>query len=112
MKLVEYLIVNKDLIEQYNMSPGKVAAQVGHVVEEIALAKQHDEIYKQWKSGSKTKIVLKAKEKELLKLIEAGAFYQRDNGLTEVPPGSLTVVGFPPADKAEMQKYVKRLRLY
>lgn len=112
MELVEYFIVNKDLIEKYDMSPGKIAAQVGHVAEDIALAKQDDAIFQLWRAGDRKKVVLKAKEKELIKLIEKGAFFVRDLGYTEIPRNSLTVVGFPPADKAEMQNLIKRLRLY
>jgi peptidyl-tRNA hydrolase len=36
-ELVQYYIVNKDLINNYNMSVGKIAAQVGHAARLIAL---------------------------------------------------------------------------
>lgn len=118
-KLVEYILVNKEL----NMGVGKIAGQVAHVqtiidnkvfelddkiyflseeildedVMDIRFAKEKELInnYYDWLySGSQTKIILRAKEKDLLKAIDMGAVYVRDNGLTEIPSGSLTAVGF------------------
>lgn len=129
-KLVEYILVNKEL----NMSVGKIAGQVAHVQtvidnkifelvlsEEIleedsmgsfAKEKELTNNYYDWfYSGSQTKIILRAKEKDLLKAIDMGAVYIRDNGLTEIPSGSLTAVGFFPQPKDNLVDFTKKFQL-
>ena len=129
-KIVEYILVNKEL----NMSVGKIAGQVAHVQtvidtkifelvlsEEIldedsmgsfAKEKELTNNYYDWfYSGSQTKIILRAKEKDLLKAIDMGAVYIRDNGLTEIPSGSLTVVGFFPQTKDNLVDFTKKFQL-
>lgn len=129
-KIVEYILVNKEL----NMSVGKIAGQVAHVQtvidnkifelvlsEEIldedsmgsfAKEKELTNNYYDWfYSGSQTKIILRAKEKDLLKAIDMGAVYVRDNGLTEIPSGSLTAVGFFPQPKDNLVDFTKKFQL-
>ena len=131
-KIVEYIIINKEL----DMGVGKIAGQVAHVqtiidnnFKHIADNSQRNfylktgieldekdlsvlEWYEKWfLVGSQTKIVLKAKEKDLLNAIKLGGFEVRDNGLTEIPKGSLTVVGFIPQPKSNLEKFTKRLQL-
>jgi len=124
---VEYFIVNSEL----NMSAGKIAAQVSHVATDIAVdlsvsdednfLRDHcgysEEDFKQinlfsdWHNNDQPKIILRAKEKDLLKLIDQGWYFIRDNGRTEIPENSLTVVGCVPNYKSELQKIVKRFQL-
>lgn len=134
-KIVEYIIVNKEL----GMSAGKIASQVAHVQTDIdhdihLLTQQKERIerleeylgglymdpkkelvlqwYEDWLFyGAQTKVILKAKEKDLRKAIEMGAFFIRDNGLTEIPAGSLTVVGFLPQPKSNLQEFTRRFQL-
>lgn len=135
-KLVEYILVNKEL----NMSVGKIAGQVAHVqtiidnkifelddkiyflseeildedIMDTRYAKEKELInnYYDWfYSGSQTKIILRAKEKDLLKAIDMGAVYIRDNGLTEIPSGSLTAVGFFPQPKDNLVDFTKKFQL-
>ena len=127
-EIVEYLIVNKDL----NMSIGKTCAQVAHAQKLIdsqyldlmvmwdweGFGKGEDgedlkafKDYNEWSEGNQKKIILRAKESKMLKAIEMGAVEVRDNGLTEIPPNSLTVVGFMPQPKANLQEFTKRLQL-
>lgn len=135
-KLVEYILVNKEL----NMGVGKIAGQVAHVqtvidnkifelddkiyflseeildedIMDIRFAKEKELInnYYDWLySGSQTKIILRAKEKDLLKAIDMGAVYIRDNGLTEIPSGSLTAVGFFPQPKDNLVDFTKKFQL-
>lgn len=135
-KLVEYILVNKEL----NMGVGKIAGQVAHVqtiidnkvfelddkiyflseeildedIMDIRFAKEKELInnYYDWLySGSQTKIILRAKEKDLLKAIDMGAVYVRDNGLTEIPSGSLTAVGFFPQPKDNLVDFTKKFQL-
>lgn len=117
-EIVQYFVVNSEL----NMSTGKIAAQVAHVTtlitkdfllnEQQILNQEDIQLFYKWLINNQTKIILKAKEKDLLKLIEQGFYYIRDLGKTEIPEGSLTVVGLPPMRKSEAKQYVKRLRLY
>ena len=111
-ELVQYFIINSEL----NMSSGKISAQVGHVATIIT----HDIIvfkkdiyltWLKWFQNDQKKIILRGKEKDLKKLIDVGFYYIRDNGLTEIPSGSLTVCGLPPMLKSEAQRFVKRLQL-
>ncbi len=107
-EIVQYYVVNKEL----NMSGPKMAAQVAHVATDVALKYQYDKEFIEWKKGSKTKIILSGKEKDLRKLKEQGFEYQIDEGRTEILENSLTVVGLTPMWKSQAQQYVKRLRLY
>lgn len=121
-KIVEYILVNKEL----NMGVGKIAGQVAHVQTiidnkiknyanlEVPTIDLLDAIrwYEQWFSvGPQTKIILGAKEKDLLKAIEMGAVEVRDKGLTEIPPNSLTAVGFIPQPKSNLVSFTKKFQL-
>ena len=114
---VMYLIVNNDL----NMSKGKIAAQVGHIVESIieelvkaeifssnqSKKKSFLEDYNLWKRVGRAKIVLKATQEEIKQLsILDDARYIIDAGLTQVEPGSMTVVGFLPS-KTKIENFNK-----
>lgn len=108
-ELVQYFIVNEEL----DMSKGKIAAQVAHaatIATAICISKEYQDFY-DWFHHSQAKVVLKAKEKELKKLKSLGYFAVIDEGRTEIPSGSLTVVALPPMLKSEAQKIVKRYRL-
>lgn len=107
-EIVQYFVVNKEL----TMSAPKLAAQVSHVAVEIALKYQHEDVFKMWRCGSETKILLEGKEKDLKRLIELGFDFIIDEGRTEIPENSLTVVGLKPMLKSQAQQYIKRLRLY
>lgn len=113
-KIVEYFIVNKDL----QMSPGKIAAQVAHAQTKIdedvyhMLNRDKLDLYEEWRNeNAMTKIVLGGHQKDLVKGIENEGYEVLDNGLTEIDPGSLTVVGFFPQDKDLAPKFIKRLQL-
>lgn len=106
-ELVQYFVVNKDLV----MSPGKIAAQVAHVATIITYTLRDTETWNEWYENDQPKIILRGKEKDLLKLIEEGAYYIRDNGRTEIPENSLTCIGFPPALKSEMKQKLKRFQV-
>ena len=113
-ELVQYIIINKDL----NMSPGKIAAQVGHVCTLCAMHileyKEWEwekyQIFKEWFNKDQKKIILEAHQKVLEKL--ENQFYSiRDNGLTEIPSNSLTAVSLGVMTRKEAEPYVKRLQL-
>lgn len=102
-----YVFVNSDL----GMSAGKIAAQVAHVAEKIAVEMMericgdgmvggHMLKYRHYLGHGHRKIILVATEKQMRELMkEEDAMHIIDEGYTEVPPDSLTVVGFFPSDK-------------
>lgn len=112
-EIVQYFVVNQEL----NMSIGKSCSQTAHVATLAMIdicTKENDEdlfLLGKWIDSGQKKIILRGKEKDLLKLIDQGFYYIRDNGLTEIPEGSLTAICLPPMYKSEAQKYVKRLQL-
>lgn len=105
-----YIIINGDL----KMSPGKMIAQCCHIVQIITDELVRDGYenyppsinyinYMKWCKNC-TKIILKATEEQLKKLMtnnnNVRCFY--DNGITtQVKPGSLTVIGFFPASPVD-----------
>lgn len=91
-------VVNSSL----KMSKGKIAAQVSHVA--MLLTEYASPLV------IGTAVVLKAREsilKELTKNPEVR--YIRDAGLTQVPKGSLTCVGF--VQNSEFKKITRKLKL-
>lgn len=132
-----YLVVRDSL----GMSVGKTAAQVGHAVgilygqfykldkhiqklmsrttirvpltederKELIL---YDEFYS-WQNNSFRKIVLKAKDSQWdrLKNLESAAYVVRDAGLTEIEPGSETVIGFWPMRKSQRANLLRKLQV-
>lgn len=116
--LVMYLIFNETL----NMSPQKLAAQCGHAVsimyeylikECIINGTKTDllDTFNLWRDTSFRKIILKADEKEWKKIIEEHDCIEvTDAGLTEVDPGSKTVLGLFPIRKSQRGRTLKRLR--
>ena len=109
---VMYLIVRNDL----GMSPGKVAAQVGHGVE-LALANGR-RFSPQWMPTDLpcAKIVLQANYDEIETIYFGIGAHKAtlviDEGRTEVPPNSITVLAMVPAPKSEFSEQLKHLRLY
>jgi len=125
---VMYIVVNKDL----NMSPGKLAAQVGHGVEkvcgyykyiwDITNSLESGDIHKgytvfindflEWQiEGQSTKIVLGADTKTFNKLKSyVSGFVITDAGRTELAPNTETVICFLPMEK-DSDKDIKRLQL-
>ncbi len=90
-----YIFVNQDL----NMGKGKIAGQAGHVVGKLTerLVKNPTQEYLDWSQTLFKKIVLKATKQQIIDLCQLdGALVIHDAGRTQIPSGSLTVVGFPP----------------
>ena len=123
---IMYLIVRESL----KMSPGKIAAQVGHGVGIIYNHYSHlkdvrsgaigerwlhlqSKIghFDSWQNQSFRKIVLRASDKEWEKLKrQLECFLVADAGLTEVEAGSETVIALWPMLKSSAPPLVKRLQ--
>lgn len=130
---VMYLVVNNSL----NMSPGKIAAQVGHAVMELSEKKAMYDLrlalnfpesilghnksqykeelekvipYNTWRVNCR-KVVLKANSSQWRKLRPIADVLIIDAGYTEIEPNSETVLGFWPMRKAEAPKLIKKLQV-
>ncbi len=115
---IMYLIVRDSL----GMSPGKTAAQVGHAVGMLYEHRRtlfmyspenygNQKKFDSWKRDSFRKVVLKAKDKQWEKLKDKlYCFVVRDAGLTEVDPGSETVIGVWPMKKSERINILRKLQ--
>lgn len=113
-----YLIVNDEL----GMSAGEVGAQVAHCAVALYIqimdikASSKDEKEKEalekWESGYQAKIVLKASKQEWAELEAVAHHVVCDAGLTEVNPGSKTVLGFRPMYARDRSAILKGLKLY
>lgn len=117
-ELVMYILVNEDL----TMSSGKISAQVGHCVvnymEQLFMSNSQDYLtYRAWKMLGQKKIVLKASQSFMLQLEKNPKYSNmsiRDNGLTEIPPHSLTTICLGVGTKSKFYEELpklKRLRL-
>lgn len=102
-----YIFVNMDL----KMEKGKIAGQVGHLCQritadiirmgyEISPVPQEYIDYMLWESNGSKKVVLKATQEQMIELIKMpNVRYIIDAGRTQIPSGSMTVVGFFPSNK-------------
>jgi len=129
---IMYLIVRKSL----GMSTGKIGAQCAHAAqmlllkyhkyvmmscssytnpEDLPFSKETYNVFTEWLDGSFRKVVLKADDKQWAKLKEEFSEKERvlvvDAGLTELEPGSETVIGLYPTRKSEASRLVRRLQV-
>ena len=111
----QVFVVNKDL----NMGKGKICAQVAHaaIVCYEKVKNDFPEIIKKWKEEGQKKIVLKASLDEILKIKNQLGNEKIPNcliidaGLTQIKPGSITVLGIGPYYEEEIDKFTKHLKL-
>ena len=120
--LCMYLIVRQD--EDIFMTPGKLAAQVGHAVESLTdeyyqsknmisiSAFERCGIYVAWRKENRRKVVLQADNKEWEKIKQEYPDCQIiiDAGYTCLEPNTPTVIGIWPMRKSQRSKTLKRLR--
>lgn len=107
------IIVRDDL----KLSKGKLAVQVAHAaVSAYELA--GGDVRRAWKEGGQKKVVLRvATLHDLFELKESArrhglpAVLITDAGLTEVPSGTITVLGIGPAEVNELDKLTGHLKL-
>tara|TARA_B100001996_G_scaffold288390_1_gene228629 strand:- start:1496 stop:1834 length:339 start_codon:yes stop_codon:yes gene_type:complete len=92
------LVVRADL----KLSSGKLVAQTGHAAVEVVLKARKSELslLTRWREEGARKISLKIPDENALKRLfedakDAGlvTYLVKDAGHTEIPPGTLTVVG-------------------
>lgn len=117
-----YVVARKEL----NLPGAKLAVQVGHLTELIAVEfysllnelsndewhKQEIQKYLDYTSTGTRKVVLGADDKEFEKIKTLHDCYVvRDAGLTVVAPNTETVLGFWPNKKSQAPKLIQRLQL-
>ena len=114
--MIDYKIDYKMVIvvrEDIDMSAGKIAVQVAHAAVECVLETKRvkPRWFRKWKEGNSKKVVVKVKDEDALidlkkKAEEMGivASLIADAGLTEVPPGTITVLGIGPAPSSYIDK--------
>ena len=102
------------------LSKGKLAAQVGHAAVECALKAQRYDAkgFEAWRRSGQKKTVLRvASEKEYYPLkaaAEAAGLSTaliKDAGHTEIPAGTVTVLGIGPGDEVTVDKVTGHLSL-
>lgn len=120
--IVMYLIVRESL----GMSVGKTAAQCAHasqilLLEYVSLtlhtnpcdkpAKQV--LFKEWLDTSFRKVVLRASDHQFRRMKKevTDHIIVVDAGLTEIDPGSETVLGLWPMRKSQAPKYLQKLQV-
>jgi len=115
-KYKQVVVVRSDL----NMSPGKLAAQVAHgSVSAAEKARQeHGEWLDEWLGEGQKKVVVKVSGENELREIQKKAKEARlpheliqDAGLTELPPGTSTVLAIGPAPNELIDKLTRNLPL-
>jgi PTH2 family peptidyl-tRNA hydrolase len=115
-KYKQVIVVRSDL----KMSKGKTAVQVAHgsVTAADRVRKTNPEIWKAWFSEGQKKVAVKVdSEDEIMRLQRVASFNDitsamiRDAGMTELPPGTTTVIGIGPADSVKVDKVTGDLKL-
>jgi peptidyl-tRNA hydrolase len=132
--IVMYLIVREDL----GMSLGKTCAQISHATKlllleyfkisvfQAALSKrpdadkiithareEHVAMINKWLAHRSTTITKRADKKEwekIKQLFDKNCFVVKDAGLTEIAPGSETVISLWPMHRSHTPKLIWRLR--
>ena len=111
------LVVRKDL----KLSAGKLAVQCSHAAVSCSLQakKSEQRIFESWTNGGARKICLSVKDEEALRILmgqakSAGLITNlvKDAGHTEIPAGTITVLGIGPAPRRIIDLLVGELKPY
>jgi PTH2 family peptidyl-tRNA hydrolase len=102
------------------MSKGKLAVQVAHGAVSAAEKARvsHQDVWRSWFQEGQKKVAVKVQsEEEILQLMREAALHRlpyaviRDAGMTELPPGTTTVIGIGPAKSEDVDKVTAKLKL-
>jgi peptidyl-tRNA hydrolase len=121
--LVMYLIIKKSV----KITPGKMGVQCGHATEMVAhqychdlqypIPGDHDQLeraknYREWLKESRRKILKEASDSKFEQVKEEQFhFLVKDAGLTQLEPGSETIIAVWPMRRSQTPKFIHRMRL-
>ena len=110
------LVTRADL----TLSTGKLAAQCAHAAVDCALVAKRSvsRLFERWKAGGARKIVVQCDTLEEMKRLYGAAQKAnlvtsmiKDAGHTEIPSGTITVIGIGPAPRRSMEALTGELKL-
>ncbi len=116
LEMKQVIIVRTDL----EMGKGKIAAQVAHAAVSASNTARwlKPEWFKQWVEMGQKKIIVRIDSLELLLSKEEHAralgipvVLIRDQGLTQLPPGTVTALGIGPAPEKDLDKITREMKL-
>jgi peptidyl-tRNA hydrolase, PTH2 family len=105
---------------ELRLTAGKMAVQVAHAAVMLAerAASKEPNVAEAWRQQGQKKIVLELDRLDELEQVERAArarglptVWVEDAGLTEVPPGTRTVLGLGPARSSELDPVTGKLPL-
>ncbi|MGA7924290.1 MAG: aminoacyl-tRNA hydrolase [Thermoplasmata archaeon] len=105
---------------ELRLTAGKAAVQVAHAAVMLAVEalRRNPELYRRWSDAGQKKIAVVASTLEEMELLArkariegVPATFVEDAGLTEVPPGTRTVLGLGPARPADIDPLTGHLPL-
>ena len=114
---VTMVIVTRDDLK---LSKGKLAAQCSHAAVNCAMKAKRKAVrlYERWNNFGARKIVVRADDESHLRQLYAKALegslvcdLVKDAGHTEIPPGTVTVLGIGPAPRAAVDAITGDLKL-
>tara|TARA_B100000683_G_scaffold42513_2_gene37943 strand:- start:1363 stop:1731 length:369 start_codon:yes stop_codon:yes gene_type:complete len=114
---VTMVLVTRDDLK---LSKGKLAAQCSHAAVNCAMKAKRKaaRLYERWNNFGARKIVVRADDESHLRQLYAKALegslvcdLVKDAGHTEIPPGTVTVLGIGPAPRAAVDAITGDLKL-
>ena len=114
---VTMVLVTRDDLK---LSKGKLAAQCSHAAVNCAMKakRKATRLYERWNNFGARKIVVRADDESHLRQLYAKALegslvcdLVKDAGHTEIPPGTVTVLGIGPAPRAAVDAITGDLKL-
>ncbi len=114
---VTMVLVTRDDLK---LSKGKLAAQCAHAAVDCAMKAKRKaaRLYERWNNVGARKIVVRADDESHLRQLYAKALEAslvcsliKDAGHTEIPPGTVTVLGIGPAPRAVVDVITGDLKL-
>lgn len=112
-ELIEYIVVNKDSVKEYNITTEKIAVHTAHAATIFACENYENPLFKEWYGDGtiQKKVILQAHEKEIRKLKYYGV---EDVGYNQVPKGTLIAVSLGIMTKKELKSapIIKRFQIF
>lgn len=99
-ELIQYIVVNKDAIKKYHITPEKLGVHTAHATTCMLMEEKDREIVRQWYNGAQKKVLLEAPEKDIKKIEYYGI---EDIGYNQVPKGTLIAVSLKIMTRSEFR---------